>query len=273
MVKPFDVRDLFIGTSGYSYGEWIDSRFYPYGTHSSNMFDIYQNVFNSTELNYTWYQMPKPAAIKRVCLKASDNFKFSVKLTRTMTHEIKKGEWQKEVIAFRTGIHPLVKSKKLLAVLIQLPPWFQRSAKFRYYLAALLDELAGLPIAVEFRHDSWVNEKVFSEFERRKVTLVSVDAPLLTGLFPKLDVVTNPDLTYIRLHGRNKEGWGSGSMQKQFDYCYSAPELERLAVRVKEVIIPQSGSCCIFFNNHVHGQAPENALDLKKILRGSNKSL
>ena len=258
--------ELFVGTSGYSYGEWIDSGFYPEGTHSSNMFDFYTQIFHTTELNYTGYQMPKAPAIERLCAKVPKNFKFSAKLTRTMTHEIKKGLWQKEARLFRQGIDPFVQSKKLLCILIQLPPYFDRSVTYRNYLAALLDELSGLPLAVEFRHDSWANDKVFSELERRKITLVSVDEPNLPSLFPRLDVVTNPDLFYVRFHGRNATGWQSGNMQKQFDYDYTDRELEEWAAILQTVIMPEASAGGIFFNNHVRGQAPKNALKLIDLL-------
>ena len=257
---------LFIGTSGYSYGEWIDSGFYPEGTHSSNMLDVYMQIFHTTELNYTWYQMPKAPAIERMCAKVPENFKFAAKLTRTMTHEIKKGAWEKEVMQYRQGIAPLIQSDKLLCILIQLPPWFNRSINHRNYLAALLDELSGLPIAVEFRHDSWANDKVFSELERRNVTLVSVDEPDLPGLFPRLDVVTNPDLFYIRFHGRNVKGWQSGSMQKQFDYDYADRELAEWSGTIQKTMMPEARTGGIFFNNHVRGQAPKNALRLIDLL-------
>ena len=258
--------NLFIGTSGYSYGEWIDSGFYPEGTHSSNMLDVYMQIFHTTELNYTWYQMPKAPAIERMCAKVPENFKFAAKLTRTMTHEIKKEAWQKEVMQYRQGIAPLIQSDKLLCILIQLPPWFNRSINHRNYLAALLDELSGLPIAVEFRHDSWADDKVFSELERRNVTLVSVDEPDLPGLFPRLDVVTNPDLFYIRFHGRNVKGWQSGSMQKQFDYDYADRELAEWSGTIQKTMMPEARTGGIFFNNHVRGQAPKNALRLIDLL-------
>lgn len=257
---------LFVGTSGYSYGEWIESGFYPSGTHSSNMLDFYTKIFHTTELNYTWYQMPKAPAIERMCTKVPKNFKFAAKLTRTMTHEIKKGQWTKEVMLYRQGIEPLIQSQKLLCILIQLPPYFERSINFRNYLAALLDELAGLPIAIEFRHDSWANDKVFSELERRKVTLVSVDEPDLPNLFPRLDVVTNPDLFYVRFHGRNSKGWRSGNMQKQFDYDYAQWELAQWASTIKTTLMAQAATGGIFFNNHVRGQAPKNALRLIDLL-------
>ena len=183
-----------------------------------------------------------------------------------MTHEVKKGLWQKETTLFRQGIEPLIRANKLLCILIQLPPYFRRTLEFRNYLAALLDELAGLPLAVEFRHDSWVNDRVFSELERRRITLVSVDEPDLPGLFPFLDVVTNPDLFYIRFHGRNAKGWRSGNMQKQFDYNYNDWELKEWAAVIKKSMMPEAVAGGIYFNNHVRGQAPKNALRLIALL-------
>jgi len=262
----FDACELFIGTSGYSYAEWVDAGFYPEGTHSSNMLDAYIRMFQTTELNYTWYQMPKAPAIERMCTKVPTQFKFAAKLTRTMTHEVKKNQWQKEVMRYRQGIEPMIQAKKLLCVLVQLPPYFKRTPDYRSYLAALLDELSGIPLAIEFRHDSWVNDKVFAELERRRVTLVSVDEPDLPGLFPKLDIVTNPDLFYIRFHGRNARGWRSGNMQKQFDYDYEDWELKEWADTIKTNLMADAQAGGIYFNNHVRGQAPKNALRLISLL-------
>ncbi|WP_300457145.1 DUF72 domain-containing protein [Desulfobacula sp.] len=257
---------LFVGTSGYSYGEWIDAGFYPDGTHSSNMLEAYTQIFHTTELNYTWYQMPKAPAIERMCAKVPKHFKFAAKLTRTMTHEIKTGEWQKQVLLYRQGIAPLLRWEKLLCILIQLPPYFRRTVHFRQYLARLLDALSGLPVAVEFRHDSWAKDTVFSELERRHVTLVSVDVPALPGLFPRLDVITNPELFYIRFHGRNAKGWRSGIMQKQFDYDYADQALKEWVTTLQTAMMPQARSGAAFFNNHVRGQAPKNAVRLMDLL-------
>ena len=62
-----------------------------------------------------------------------------------------------------------------------------------------------------------------------RVALVAVDEPGLPGLFPPLDVVTNPALFYVRFHGRNARGWRSGHMQHQFDYDYGCSELRQWA--------------------------------------------
>jgi uncharacterized protein YecE (DUF72 family) len=141
-----------------------------------------------------------------------------------------------------------------------------RAPQNRRYLAALLDELDGLPLAVEFRHASWATDRVFAELERRRTTLVAVDEPDLPGLFPRLDIVTNPELFYIRFHGRNAKGWRSGNMQKQFDYDYGDAELRKWAdVRIAGMAQQAAGGV-IFFNNHVRAQAPRNAVKLISLL-------
>jgi uncharacterized protein YecE (DUF72 family) len=250
---------LQVGTSGYSYPEWVDAGFYPPGTRAEKMLSFYAESFSVTELNYTWYQMPKAPAMERMCGKVPPHFGFAAKLTRTMTHEVDSGRWRGEAARYRQGMAPLIQSGQLQAVLLQLPPTFDRSRGNRVYLAALLDELADLPLAVEFRHASWATERVFAELAHRRVTLVAVDEPPLAGLFPALEVVTNPDLFYVRFHGRNARGWRSGNMQQQFDYDYSDEELQQWVAQRIVKMTARAGAGIIFFNNHVRAQAPKNA--------------
>ncbi|RJQ86910.1 MAG: DUF72 domain-containing protein [Desulfobacteraceae bacterium] len=259
---------LRVGTSGYTYPEWSDAGFYPPGTPAREMLSLYARRFAVTELNYTWYQMPKAEAIERMLPRVPAGFGFAAKLTRTMTHEIDLHGWRGQVIQFREGITPLVQAGRMPALLVQLPPSFKRCDANRSYLAHLLDELDGLPVAVEFRHCSWAVDRVFAELERRRVTLVAVDVPDLPYLFPSLDVVTNPDLLYIRFHGRNARGWNSGNLQKQFDYLYSASELQPWSQVTIPKMAARAHSGIIFFNNHVHAQAPRNAQMLMEQLFG-----
>ena len=250
---------LRVGTSGYSYPEWVEAGIYPPGTKAGEMLPLYAGEFSVTELNTTWYQMPQAESIERQRSLVPPSFLFCPKLTRSLTHEVDTKAWQGEVARFRGGIAPLVQARQLLAILIQFGATFDRSSKHRSYLGALLTELDGLPLAVEFRNSAWANDKVFAELARRRVSLVTVDAPELDGLFPLLDVVTNPDLFYVRFHGRNSLGWRLNKMATQFDYDYSDDELgtwidERLR---RLVVAARTG--VLFFNNHVRGQAPRNA--------------
>jgi len=267
------ICQLYVGTSGFSYAEWIDAGFYPSGTKSGKMLQRYARCFSITELNYTWYQMPKAEAIERQCQQVSQEFLFAAKLTRTLTHEIDRQQWPHQAVLYREGIVPLVQAGQLVAVLIQLPPSFLRTTSNREYLAVLLDKLHGLPLAIEFRHHSWASDRVFSELERRQVTLVGVDAPDLPNLFPVLGVVTNPDLFYVRFHGRNAKGWHSGNMQLQFDYSYSDNELHAWIENKIEPMSSRARKGVIFFNNHVRAQAPENARRMVDLLRERGLSI
>lgn len=264
--EPTGISRVRVGTSGYSYPEWVDAGFYPVGTRPGQMLPFYAQRFPAAELNYTWYQMPKAPAIDRMRRQVPPGFRFAAKLTRTMTHEVDRDQWRGQAARYREGVAPLVLAGQLAAVLLQLPASFERTRARRHYLAALLDELAGLPLAVEFRHVSWATDRVFAGLENRRVALVAVDGPALPYLFPPLDVVTSPDLFYVRFHGRNTVGWRSGNMQKQFDYDYGTAELNEWAA---SRIVPMAGHCrrgLVFFNNHVRAQAPGNARQLSTML-------
>jgi uncharacterized protein YecE (DUF72 family) len=261
---------ILVGTSGYSYAEWVEAGFYPPGTKAGEMLPLYARRFGITELNFTWYQLPKAPAIERMMRLAPAAFRFSAKLTRTLTHEVDAGQWRGQAALYREGIAPLVQSGQLTALLLQFPPAFTRDPARRGYLAELLEEFQGLPLAVEFRHASWASDRVFAELERRRVTLVAVDAPAVPGLFPKLDVVTNPDLFYIRFHGRNVRGWRSGNMQKQFDYDYRDAELKEWAEGPIPRLAARAARGVIFFNNHVRAQAPRNAAQLAQLLAAAS---
>jgi uncharacterized protein YecE (DUF72 family) len=258
---------LHIGTSGYSYAEWTDAGFYPPGTKPGRMLPLYAKHFAVAELNYTWYQMPKAAALERMRRQVSDSFRFTAKLTRTLTHEVDPATWRTQAAGYREGIAPLVQSRQLIAVLVQLPPSFRRESANRQYLARLLDALEGLPLAVEFRHASWAADRVFAELERRRTTLVAVDGPQLPGCFPTLAIVTNPALFYVRFHGRNAAGWRSGNMQKQFNYDYAEDELQQWSQQTIPQMAGQARHGVLFFNNHVRAQAPRNARQLMRQLQ------
>jgi uncharacterized protein YecE (DUF72 family) len=260
---------LWIGTSGYSYPEWVRAGIYPPGTKGPQMLPLYAQEFPVTELNYTWYQMPSAEAIDRQRTLVPSSFKFSAKLTRTLTHDVDEEAWRNEAKKYRAGISPLVHSGQLFAVLVQFANGFDRSLKNRAYLAALLDELHDLPLAVEFRNVSWADDKVFAELERRQVSLVTVDKPDITGLFPALDVVTNPNLFYVRFHGRNTAGWQSHKMAQQFDYDYSDDELATWINERLRRILASAQTGAMFFNNHVRGQAPRNARLLLDMIKRS----
>ncbi|WP_028579109.1 DUF72 domain-containing protein [Desulfogranum japonicum] len=257
---------VFVGTSGFSYPEWVEHGIYPPGTKSADMLQLYSVLFPVIELNYTWYQMVRKESVERMLSRLEKPLYFTAKLTRSMTHEI-DGHWRHQAALYCEGIKPLLEADSLLAVLVQFPAAFHRTQANRYYLSHLFDALADLPLAVEFRNSSWAHEQVYAGLQQRNITLVTVDTPPLPRLFPCLDVVTNPKLFYIRLHGRNSQGWYSGTMQQQFNYLYSNEELLHFQNRYLLSLQHRCSQGVIFFNNHVAGQAVHNAKTLVRMLQ------
>ncbi len=258
---------LYVGTSGYSYTEWVAAGFYPPGTSPGRMLALYARHFSMTEINATAYQLPRAETLERRRRQVPPTFLFAVRLTRTLTHEIDAQRWPGLAQDYRDGLAPLIQTRQLAAVLIQLPPTFDRTTAHRRHLAALLDVLRGLPLAVEFRHRSWANDRVLNELERRQVALVTVDGPPTPTIFPVRDAVTSPDLFCIRFYGRNGSGWRSGKTSRQFDYCYTDDELcEWVEDRIGQ-LSRRTGRGILLFNNHVQAQAPQNALRMIRLLR------
>ncbi|HTL53047.1 MAG TPA: DUF72 domain-containing protein [Planctomycetota bacterium] len=255
---------LYVGTSGYSYPEWVDAGFYPPSTKQPQMLGLYLARFPAVELNYTWYQLPKADGIERQRRMTPPAFRFAAKLTRTLTHEI-DAAWMKQADAYRDGIAPLIEARQLAAVLVQLAPDFTYTVASRRYLGALIEHLEGLPLAVEFRHASWAKPRVYAELARRQVALVAVDAPALPQLFPPVAEATRSDWFYVRFHGRNLKGWQSGQAEQKFHYDYTdkelAPWLETRIAHLSE----RAPSGYVFFNNHYGGLAPKNALAFQRL--------
>jgi uncharacterized protein YecE (DUF72 family) len=260
---------LYIGTSGYSYTEWVTAGFYPAGTTTDRMLALYARRFSVTELNATAYQLPRAETVERRRRQVPPDFLFAARLTRTLTHEIDFQRWPDLALEYRDGLAPLVQTRQLAAVLIQFPPTFDRTPIHRRHLAALLDALQGLPLAVEFRHRSWAKDRVLHELEQRRTTLVVVDGPPLPDVFPVWEAVTNPELFCVRFYGRNTGGWHSAKPSRQFDYGYADDELcEWIESRI-EPLSRRARKGILLFGNHVRAQAPQNAQRMIRLLRRS----
>lgn len=252
-------RPIRVGTVGYAHTAWLAAGFYPEGTPQTAMLGCYARRFPAVELNATGYRMPRAEHLERQRHRVSPAFRFAVKLHRALTHDVPARQWRDAAVQYRDALSPLVQAGQLAAVLIAFPLAFARTESHRRYLAELLDALAGLPLAVEFRHRSWACDRVFAGLERRGVALVAADVPPLPELFPPLAIATTAAFFYVRLHGRNVRGWRSGNLGLQYDYRYGDDELLDWTA---ERIIPLSRRTrCgfVFFGNHARAQAPADA--------------
>jgi len=251
-----------IATSGYSYDDWRGA-FYPEDLPKSEYLRYYALFFPFVELNFSYYAMPAARSLASMAERTPEGFLFTLKAHRTLTHEVGPG-WKDDAVAFVRAADALARKGRLAAVLVQLPYGFHRTPDNRAHLAALLDALAPLPLAVEFRNDEWNGERVTEELDRRGVGSVMVDRPELPGLPPVEERVTGA-LGYLRMHGRNAGNWWNGDNVSRYDYLYSKEELEACAPRVRRMA-KGAKTMLVAFNNHAKGKAVRNAGELKSIL-------
>ena len=254
-----DVKlNYIVGTSGYSFADWFGP-FYPEGLRQAEMFDFYAARFAAVELNFTYYRMPSPRTLARMGEKAPPGFLFWVKANQQTTH----AQDRSVAAAFLDGLSPLRESNTLAGVLVQFPQSFHRTVANRKYLADALGDLAGPPLAVEFRHRSWDYPATYDGLRGRGVTLVVPDVPPLPDLFAPPPTATTRT-GYFRLHSRNADRWYAGGAER-YDYHYSDAELAA-AAEAWEQLSGSLDAVHVFFNNCHRGQAAENAAAFRRIV-------
>jgi uncharacterized protein YecE (DUF72 family) len=256
---------ILVGTSGWGYDEWVGP-FYPKTLKKEDFLLYYSEIFYTNEINTTFYNIPSKWVVKSWVDKTPDNFLFTVKIPKKITHEHKLDIdlCLNDLDYFLTSIDPLIKSKKLLSFLIQLPPSFNREEHFgmlREFIRNWPSELKTEEyyLAIEFRNESWMVDKIFDYLRKNSLTYCAVIEPLLP---PRMDI-TNPEFFYLRFHGYGKKIW--------FDYFFTEDEIREWGVSINNVIdkVKKIG---IYFNNHFSGYAAKNSLMMMKELNLEPKS-
>lgn len=246
------MAELLIGTSGWSYKEW-SGVFYP--APNTNKLSFYSKVYRTAEVDSTFYAFPSKGLVLGWARHTPDDFVFSVKLPRAMTHEkrLEPGKGvESELVRFLSLMKPLIASGKMGPVLVQLPPSYSYQndyEKLRRFLEVIPDDVR---FAVEFRHPSWLREDVWSLLRSRNVANVIVDEPLLPP-----DTVVTADFAFIRWHGRGTRPW--------YNYRYREAELKAWVPKVVEVT-SRARKTFGYFNNHFRGFAVENSLKMMGML-------
>jgi uncharacterized protein YecE (DUF72 family) len=235
---------VFIGTSGWTYGDW-KGRFYPERLPQREWLQYYASRFSTVEVNVTTYRLPKPGDLAR-WNAVPHGFRYTVKLSRLITHRRRPGEPRAFVERFFTAVAALV--PRIANVLAQFPPFFQRDDAA---LSGFLDALPeGHRYVVEFRHPSWYCEAVYERLRSRGVSLCLHD---LAGAIAPL-VITGPVL-YIRLHGPVRAYAGS----------YRRVRLERWAQTIAS-LRGAVDETFVYFNNDERAFAPRNAALLQELV-------
>ena len=251
---------IHVGTSGYSFKDWLGT-VYPAKMRAGDFLSHYAKMFDTVEINSTYYRVPSPFMFANMLKKVPSNFTFVVKVPKEMTHDREK--LSAVVSPFITGIAPLVEARQLGGLLAQFPYSFKATSEGIDHLKRLAGAFGGLdiPVNIEFRHTSWYNDKTYTALKELGLGFVNVDLPTLPGLPGASNIVTS-DVAYYRLHGRNaKMWWHHPAPSHRYDYLYSDDQLEEWAQRI-ESATTKARVNYVFGNNCHLGQSVVNALHL-----------
>jgi uncharacterized protein YecE (DUF72 family) len=176
--------------------------------------------------------------------------------------------WQR----FHDALMPLHSAGKLGAVLFQFPEWFVIGRKNKDYVLEAAERLKDFRVAIEFRNESWLNERnreeTLSFLEEHDLPIVCVDMPQgFRSSIPRFAAATAKDLSMVRFHGRDPEVWAKKnvSASERFRYRYSQDELSEWVKPISE-LSEQTRETHVLMNNCYRDYAVNNARQLGDLL-------
>jgi uncharacterized protein YecE (DUF72 family) len=242
------VKPIRIGCSGWNYQSWRGGEFYPKGCPPSRWLEHYSRVFDTVEVNSTFYRLASQKAVAHWIEQTPPGFVFALKASRYLTHIKRLADLDPGIARYYERIEPLTKApQKLGPIVWQLPPNFQRDED---RLEAALAALPEGRHCFEFRHRSWFTDDVYA-------LLRAYGAALVIGDRKGLDFQTyemTADWTLVRFHHGHRGRRGN----------YSESELEEWAQRFEDW--RQHVEIYAYFNNDWEVFAPRNARWMRKRL-------
>ena len=234
-----------IGTAGWNIPRQSGHRFASSGTH----LDRYSRALGCVEINSAFYRPHRPSTYARWAKSVPDDFRFAVKLTRTITHDMRLEAWRAPLDQFLDETAAL--GEKRGPILVQLPPSLGYSERtVQRFFDGVRRRHSG-PVVCEPRHPTWFTRAVERVLVRYAIGRVAADPRCAaTGDCP----AGWTGVQYFRLHGSPRMYWSS----------YDAAALTTVARRLRAAAA--RGSVYCIFDNTAAGFAAENALDLQAAL-------
>jgi uncharacterized protein YecE (DUF72 family) len=233
------MAQLFSGTSGFAYPSWKPG-FYPAKLPAKDFLRHYAGRLNSTEINYTFRQLPKTETLKSWVEATPDHFIFSLKAHMRLTHIMKLKDTGSFLEVFFRAIDPLRSARRLGPVLYQLPPTLRCDVSL---LSGFLELLpSDLRHAFEFRHASWLDDSVYAALEKHGAALCLAESEKLV-----VPPVMTADFVYTRLRKPD----------------YSEEDRAAIAGRSRE-ILSGGRDLYVYFK---HEETPDGALYAEELVK------
>ena len=236
---------IHIGTSGWHYPHWRGS-FYPPELAEKDWLNYYAEHLPTVEINNSFYRLPSVETLKKWRDTVPEEFIFTVKASRYLTHYKKLKDPQPTLSKFLSRVRVL--EKKLAVILFQLPPrWSCNAERLKHFVAVLPKDYR---YAFEFRDPSWFNEEIDEILAAQEMAFCIYE---LAGQLSPPKITTN--LIYLRLHGPD------GAYRGQ----YNLTTLSRWAGAFS-TWTSQGKEIYCYFDNDEWGYAPQDALNLQGML-------
>ena len=245
---------FYSGTSGLSLPMPVSQ--YPSEFQGKSRLQYYASLFNSLEVNSTFYKLPRHSTVVNWAVGVPGNFRFTCKISKTITHARELQFTRKDVDDFMEVVDNVGEKKGCL--LAQFPP--SVSIEMLNRLERLLETLAeavqntSWKLAVEFRDQSWYEREVYEILEEYNATLVIQDIPKSAAPINHIW----GDIIYLRFHGPEPRYRGD----------YNDEFLERYAGYINTWMAERKTVYC-YFNNTV-GAAFSNLQTLNSYVQGTS---
>lgn len=242
------MQKIHIGTSGFYYNHWI-GKCYPEAISKRDFLPFFAQHFKTVEINSTFYHLPKHTTIEHWLEVTPDDFIFTLKANRNITHRKKLDAVLDETVTFIHLIKPL--KSKLGVILFQLPPYLKLDIKLLNLFISQLPK--GYRYAIEFRDESWMDDVVYELMALNGIALCVNDFTQKQTPW----IATAP-FVYIRMHGPLGRYRGK----------YDGQQIGALGERIKSFVKEGKEVFC-YFNNDMEGFAWQNAQELMAYCRSS----
>jgi uncharacterized protein YecE (DUF72 family) len=286
---------ILVGTSSWADPGFVED-WYPPKMPARDRLAWYAQRFEYVEVNSSFYAVPAQKTVARWAEVTPERFTFDVKLHRLLSRHsagadsllpelrpkaktdergrvILTPELQDLLIeSTLNAVAPLAEAGKLGPFLLQLTPAFSPAKHELSELDSLAERLREAGIAIELRNRNWVEgerlEQTLDWYEQHGAAFVCVDSPPGDNfqILPPVDAVTRRDLAYLRMHGRDTDGYLKGkTVAERFGWIYSDDELQEIAGRAKH-LAENAAEVHVAFNNNRSSDAPDAARRFRELI-------